>query len=92
MKTLFSQVAAVALIFGGTGCVVHVRPRPAIVVESAPPPPPPPPAPVVVYEPAPPPPQVEVVPVAPAPGMVYIRGGWYRERRGWVWHHGYWRY
>ncbi len=83
-------LAAAAGLAGTFGCEVEDRrppPRRHVVVYDAPPPPPPQPQ-VVVVDP-PPPPLVEVVPVAPGPDFFWVRGRYYREHGGYVWHRGY---
>ncbi|MDB6023275.1 MAG: hypothetical protein JWQ04_3132 [Pedosphaera sp.] len=83
------------LLIGGTtvlasGCVVREEVRyrspqpPPVVVEA----PAPPGGEVVVTE-APPAPIVETLTVAPAPGFIWIGGGWI-WRGGWVWAPGHW--
>jgi hypothetical protein len=80
LRAVSGAAVLASLVAFGAGCVVAVRPAPAVVYSE--------PGEVVVDQ-DPPPPQTEVVGVAPGAGFIWVGGyyHWYGNR--WAWNRGH---
>jgi hypothetical protein len=75
MKAFLVVGLVIAATFATSGCIAHVRARPATGY--------------VVYE-SPPAPRVSVRPAEPYQGAVWVAGHWQWDGAQWVWADGYW--